>query len=85
MFPISCPVFVDHLTREEVNLMRRNLSSSPHQPQYSERGVMPDISLVPGREETPVNMISRVRRGSHHLLERERIISRNMNGTSKYC
>ena len=58
---------------------------SPHQPQYSERGVMPDISLVPGREETPVNMISRVRRGSQHLLERERIISRNMNGTSKYC
>lgn len=65
--------------------MRRNLSSSPHQPQYEERAVMPDISLVPGREETAVNMISRVRRGSRHLLERERIISRNMNGTSKYC
>ena len=86
--------------------MRRNFSSveftdsdpqfqPPKPSQYSDRSLMPNLSLVPGSSYSTMSVspVSPVIRpaGEERLgcppgrrPTRERIISRNMNGTSKY-
>ena len=76
--------------------MRRNFSSAqcvdsdpqfpPKSSQYSDRALMPDLSLGPGSYSTMSSSSPSpiIRSAGGRRPTRERIISRNMNGTSKY-